>query len=84
MRSEMQKNVVFFAFQSASLRQALDIKINMAKSRGLRNPVILEHKCEKGTYRYHTSKNRRNTIERLVLKKYSPVTKKHEIFKEVK
>ena len=45
----------------------------MAKSKGFRNPVILEHKCEKGTYRYHTSKNRRNTIERLVLKKYSPL-----------
>ena len=45
----------------------------MAKSKGFRNPVILEHKCEKGTYRYHTSKNRRNTIERLILKKYSPL-----------
>jgi large subunit ribosomal protein L33 len=46
--------------------------------------IILEHKTEKGTYRYHTQKNRKNTIERLELKKYSPLTKKHEVFKEVK
>ena len=56
----------------------------MAKSKGARILVILEHKCEKGAYRYHTSKNRRNTTGRLQLKKYSPVTKKHELFKEIK
>ena len=56
----------------------------MAKSKGARIRVTLEHKCEQGVYRYHTSKNRRNTTERLELKKYSPVTKKHERFKETK
>jgi ribosomal protein L33 len=29
------------------------------------------------------SKNRRNTTERLELKKYSPVTKKHEFLKKL-
>ena len=47
----------------------------MAKSKGARIRVTLEHRCEQGVYRYHTSKNRRNTTERLELKKYSPVTK---------
>ena len=56
----------------------------MAKSKGARIRVTLEHRCEQGVYRYHTSKNRRNTTERLELKKYSPVTKKHELFKEIK
>mgnify|MGYP001171646291 FL=1 len=56
----------------------------MAKSKGARIRITLEHKCEQGVYRYHTSKNRRNTTERLELKKYSPVTKKHELFKEIK
>ena len=56
----------------------------MARSKGGRIQITLEHKCETGVYRYYTSKNRRNTTERLVLKKYSPVTKKHEIFKEIK
>lgn len=56
----------------------------MAKSKGARIQVILEHRSEKGTYRYHTSKNRRNTTKRLSLKKYSPVTKTHELFKEIK
>ena len=52
----------------------------MAKSKGARIPITLEHRCEQGVYRYHTSKNRRNTTERLELKKYSPVTKKHDKF----
>jgi len=56
----------------------------MAKSKGGRGQVTLEHRTEAGVYRYYTSKNRRNTTERLELKKYSPVTKKHEIFKEIK
>lgn len=56
----------------------------MAKGKGVRIRVTLEHKSELGVYRYYTSKNRRNTTNRLELKKYSPVTKKHEIFREIK
>ena len=56
----------------------------MAKSKGSRVNIILEHKCAKGVYRYYTSKNRRNTMNRLQLKKYSPITQKHELFKENK
>ena len=56
----------------------------MAKSKSARINVTLEYKSDQGVYRYHTSKNRRNTTERLELKKYSPITKKHEIFKEIK
>jgi large subunit ribosomal protein L33 len=39
--------------------------------KGARVQVTLEHKCEQGVYRYHTTKNRRNTTDRLELKKYS-------------
>ena len=56
----------------------------MAKSKGVRVQITLEHKCGRGTYRYTTVKNRRNTTERIELRKYSPVTKKHEVFKEIK
>ena len=56
----------------------------MAKSKGARVRIILEHRCEQGSYRYYTTKNRRNTTERIELKKYSPVTKKHELFREIK
>jgi large subunit ribosomal protein L33 len=56
----------------------------MSKSKGGRVRVTLEHKCEYGVYRYHTTKSLRNTIERLELKKYCPLTGKHEIFKEIK
>jgi large subunit ribosomal protein L33 len=56
----------------------------MAKSKGVRIHITLEHQCEEGTYRYYTTKNRRNTTDRLELKKYSPITKKHELFREIK
>ena len=56
----------------------------MAKGKGARIQVTLEQKCELGTYRYTTVKNRRNTTERLELRKYSPITKQHEVFKEIK
>ena len=45
----------------------------MAK-KGARVQVTLEHKTETSSYRYYTTKNRRNTTERLALKKYSPIT----------
>lgn len=56
----------------------------MAKSKGVRIKVTLEHKSWLGTYRYTTVKNRRNTANRLELRKYSPITKKHETFKEIR
>jgi len=35
-------------------------------------------------YVYHTRKNKRNSPERLKLKKYDPVVRRHVIFKEHK
>jgi len=46
--------------------------------KGKRISVTLEHTTKLGKYRYHTSKNKQNTSERLELRKYSPITKKHE------
>ena len=58
--------------------------MTMAKSKGARIRVTLEHKCEQGVYRYHTSKNRRNTTERLELKKYCKHCNKPTVHKEIK
>lgn len=60
----------------------------MAK-RGNRIQVILEcteHKTTgmAGMSRYITTKNRKNTTERLELKKYNPVLKKMTVHKEIK
>lgn len=60
----------------------------MAK-KGNRVQVILEcteHKTTgvAGTSRYITVKNRKNTTERLELRKYNPVLKKHTIHREIK
>ena len=59
------------------------------KSKDARGQVILEcteHKNSglPGTSRYITTKNRKNTTERLELKKYNPIMKKYTIHKEIK
>jgi large subunit ribosomal protein L33 len=59
------------------------------KSKGARIQVILEcteHKAsgEAGTSRYITTKNRKNTTNRLELKKYNPILKKQTVHKEIK
>ena len=59
------------------------------KSKGARIQVILEcteHKAsgEAGTSRYITTKNRKNTTNRLELKKYNPILKKVTVHKEIK
>jgi len=59
------------------------------KSKGNRFQVILEcteHKesAMPGTSRYFTQKNKKNTPERLELKKYNSVLRKHTIHKEIK
>ena len=60
----------------------------MAK-KGNRVQVILE--CTEhrksglpGTSRYTTTKNRKNTTDRFMLKKYNPILKKHTVHKEIK
>lgn len=60
----------------------------MAK-KGNRHQVILEcteHKTsgQPGTSRYVTTKNKKNTTERLALKKYNPILRKHTLHKEIK
>jgi large subunit ribosomal protein L33 len=60
----------------------------MAK-KGNRIQVILEcteHKATglKGTSRYITTKNRKNTPDRIELKKYNSIMKKYTVHKEIK
>ena len=60
----------------------------MAK-KGNRVQVILECTEHKETglfvmFRYITTKNKKNTTERLELKKYNPVLKKYTLHKEIK
>jgi len=59
------------------------------KSKDARQQIILECTEHKesgmpGTSRYVTQKNRRNTPDRVELKKYNPILKKYTIHKEIK
>lgn len=59
------------------------------KSKGNRNQIIMEcteHKNSglPGTSRYITQKNRKNTPDRLELKKYNPIMKKVTVHREIK
>jgi len=61
----------------------------MAKTKDARIQVILEcteHKATgmPGTSRYITTKNKKNSPDRLELKKYNPVLKKVTVHKEIK
>lgn len=56
----------------------------MAKSKGVRINITLECTEAPGTSRYTTTKNRRNTSERLEIKKYNKKLRKHTIHKEIK
>lgn len=59
------------------------------KNKGGRQQVILEcteHKDsgQPGTSRYISTKNKKNTPDRLELKKYNPTLRKHTVHKEIK
>ena len=61
----------------------------MAKKKGNRIQVILECTEHKdtglpGTSRYITTKNRKNTTERLELKKFNATLRKYTVHKEIK
>ncbi len=53
----------------------------MAKSQDVRPIIKLQSTAGTG-YTYVTRKNRRNTPDRLVLRKYDPVVQRHVEFKE--
>jgi len=46
--------------------------------------VHIKLKSTESPHQYHTTKNKRNTTERLQLKKYDPVVRKHVLYKEEK
>ena len=54
------------------------------RGKDVRLKIILECTEAPGTSRYSTVKNRRNTPDRLELKKYNPVLRKHTLHKEIK
>lgn len=65
----------------------------MGKNKGARITITLECECRNlqkqqkraaGIFRYTTSKNRRNTPNRLELKKFCPKCNSHTQFKEIK
>ena len=54
------------------------------KVKGNRVQVILECTEMKNTSRYVTTKNRKNTPDRMELMKYNPILKKMTLHKEIK
>nr|QCI06264.1 ribosomal protein L33 [Dicranema revolutum] len=65
----------------------------MGKNKGARIIITVECECrhltniskqKNGIFRYTTSKNRRNTPSRLIIKKFCPCCNCHSNFKEIK
>ena len=53
-------------------------------AKGNRVQVILECTEKPGSSRYVTTKNRRTQTERMELKKYNPMIRKHTVHTEIK
>ncbi len=69
--------------------QNLNLNSMAKKNKEARGQIILEcteHKQSgmPGTSRYISTKNRKNTPDRMELKKYNPILKKMTIHKEIK
>ena len=64
------------------------IEVIMAK--GKENRIVITLECTeakkegKTVSRYTTTKNKKNTTERLILKKYNPNMQRHTLHKEIK
>jgi large subunit ribosomal protein L33 len=56
--------------------------VNQAMSRSTLRPVIKLRSTEGTGYTYVTRKSRRNDPDRLVVRKYDPVTRRHAEFRE--
>lgn len=54
----------------------------MAKKTGPR--VVIKMASTESPHRYSTTKNKRNSPDRLELKKYDPVLKRHVVYREEK
>ena len=46
--------------------------------------ILVKMRSTESGHMYYTSKNRRNTTQRLELRKYDPLVRKHVIYKEAK
>ncbi|EFT54381.1 50S ribosomal protein L33 [Cutibacterium acnes] len=56
----------------------------MAKKTTQLRPIIKLRSTARTGYTYVTRKNRRNTPDRLVLKKFDPIVRRHVEFKEAR
>ncbi len=54
----------------------------MARRKGAR--ILIKMKSTKSGHMYYTEKNRRNDPQRLELRRYDPVVRKHVIYRETK
>lgn len=46
--------------------------------------VHIKLRSTESSYQYYSTKSKRNTPDRIELKKYDPILKKHVVFKETK
>lgn len=64
--------------------------IDFIMAKGKENRIVITLECTeakkegKTVSRYTTTKNKKNTTERLILKKYNPNLQRHTLHKEIK
>ena len=57
-------------------------RVEMAKKKGDR--IVIKLKSTESEYIYYSEKNKRNDTQRLELKKYDPLLRRHVIFREAR
>jgi len=79
----LPQGVIFTTLYNSFLNE-----VTMAK--GKENRIIITLECTeakkegKPVSRYTTTKNKKNTTDRLILKKYNPNLQRHTLHKEIK
>jgi large subunit ribosomal protein L33 len=56
--------------------------VEMAKKKGDR--IVIKLKSTESEYIYYSEKNKRNDTQRLELKKYDPLLRRHVVFREAR
>ena len=80
IRVDRRRSAFYIPSTNQSRYQYPQRGVEMARKNAVRTLVQLT--CESGAYTYHTEKNRRNTPDRITLRKYCPVCRSHEEFRE--
>ena len=73
---------VGFTEWAVRMKSIDDYGLEVGRKSNIRVKIVL--RSTESSYRYHTTKNKRNQPGRMEIRKFDPVLRKHVLFKESK